>query len=114
VAIFTVPLAERAKIFYITPQNPVLAQIELPFVAALLLGGFLAALVAIMIGVPVLRLKSDYLAIATLGFSEIIRIVFTNIKSITYNAYHVGFLRNSHNFHRLYAAPDNLQLRQGL
>jgi branched-chain amino acid transport system permease protein len=86
VAIFTVPLAERAKIFYITPQNPVLAQIELPFVAALLLGGFLAALVAIMIGVPVLRLKSDYLAIATLGFSEIIRIVFTNIKSITNGA----------------------------
>jgi len=44
VAIFTVPLAERAKIFYITPQNPVLAQIELPFVAALLLGGFLGSL----------------------------------------------------------------------
>ncbi len=86
VAIFTVPLAERAKIFYITLQNPVLAQIELPFVAALLLGGFLAALVAVLIGLPVLRLKSDYLAIATLGFSEIIRIVFTNTKSITNGA----------------------------
>jgi len=83
VAIFTVPLAARAKIFYITPQNPVLAQIELPFVIALILGGLLAALVALLIGLPVLRLKSDYLAIATLGFSEIIRIVFTNIKSIT-------------------------------
>ncbi len=86
VAIFTVPLAERAKIFYITLQNPVLAQIELPFVAALLLGGLLAALVAVLIGLPVLRLKSDYLAIATLGFSEIIRIVFTNTKSITNGA----------------------------
>ena len=86
VAIFTVPLAERAKIFYITPQNLVLAQIELPFVAALLLGGLLAALVAVLIGLPVLRLKSDYLAIATLGFSEIIRIVFTNTKSITNGA----------------------------
>ena len=85
-AIFTVPLAERAKIFYITLQNPVLAQIELPFVAALLLGGLLAALVAVLIGLPVLRLKSDYLAIATLGFSEIIRIVFTNTKSITNGA----------------------------
>ena len=80
VAIFTVPLDVRAKIFYIIPQNPVLAQIELPFVIALILGGLLAALVAILIGLPVLRLKSDYLAIATLGFSEIIRIVFTNIK----------------------------------
>lgn len=86
VAIFTVPLAARAKIFYITPQNPVLAQIELPFVIALILGGLLAALVALLIGLPVLRLKSDYLAIATLGFSEIIRIVFTNIKSITNGA----------------------------
>ncbi|NLJ58680.1 MAG: branched-chain amino acid ABC transporter permease [Tissierellia bacterium] len=86
VAIFTVPLADRAKIFYITPQNPILAQIELPFVIALILGGLLAALVAILIGMPVLRLKSDYLAIATLGFSEIIRIVFTNTKSITNGA----------------------------
>ncbi|MDD4088468.1 MAG: branched-chain amino acid ABC transporter permease [Tissierellia bacterium] len=86
VAIFTVPLAARAKIFYIIPQNPVLAQIELPFVIALILGGLLAAFVAILIGLPVLRLKSDYLAIATLGFSEIIRIVFTNIKSITNGA----------------------------
>ena len=86
VAIFTVPLAERAKIFYIIPQNPVLAQIELPFVIALILGGLLAALVAILIGMPVLRLKSDYLAIATLGFSEIIRIVFTNAKTITNGA----------------------------
>jgi branched-chain amino acid transport system permease protein len=63
-----------------------LAQIELPFVIALILGGLLAALVALLIGLPVLRLKSDYLAIATLGFSEIIRIVFTNIKSITNGA----------------------------
>jgi branched-chain amino acid transport system permease protein len=86
VAIFTVPLAERAKIFYVVPQNPVLAQIELPFAAALILGGLLAALVAILIGIPVLRLKSDYLAIATLGFSEIIRIVLTNAKSISNGA----------------------------
>lgn len=86
VAIFTVPLAERAKIFYIIPQNPVLAQIHLPFVVALILGGLFAALVAILIGVPVLRLKSDYLAIATLGVSEIIRIVFTNAKTITNGA----------------------------
>ena len=86
VAIFTVPLAERAKIFYVVPQNPVLAQIELPFAAALILGGLLAALVAILIGIPVLRLKRDYLAIATLGFSEIIRIVLTNAKSISNGA----------------------------
>ncbi|WP_313163472.1 branched-chain amino acid ABC transporter permease [Sedimentibacter sp.] len=86
VAIFTVPLESRASIFYVVPQNPVLAGIQIPFVLALILGGLLAALVAILIGIPVLRLKSDYLAIATLGFSEIIRIVFTNAKTITNGA----------------------------
>lgn len=86
VAIFTVPLESRASIFYVVPQNPVLAGIHIPFVIALILGGLLAALVAILIGIPVLRLKSDYLAIATLGFSEIIRIVFTNAKTITNGA----------------------------
>ena len=44
--------------------------------AALLVGGILAALVAYLIGLPVLRLKSDYLAIATLGFAEILRAFF--------------------------------------
>ncbi|HCX62165.1 MAG TPA: branched-chain amino acid ABC transporter permease [Clostridiales bacterium] len=86
VAIFTVPLESRASIFYVVPQNPMLAGIQIPFVLALILGGLLAALVAILIGIPVLRLKSDYLAIATLGFSEIIRIVFTNAKTITNGA----------------------------
>ena len=40
------------------------------------LAGAIAALFALLIGLPVLRLKSDYLAIATLGFAEIIRAVF--------------------------------------
>ncbi|MBU5625413.1 branched-chain amino acid ABC transporter permease [Oscillibacter sp. MSJ-2] len=45
-------------------------------VIALALGGLVAALFAYLIGLPVLRLKSDYLAIATLGFAEIIRAFF--------------------------------------
>ena len=45
-------------------------------VLALALGGLVAALFAWLIGLPVLRLKSDYLAIATLGFAEIIRAFF--------------------------------------
>ena len=43
---------------------------------ALILAGAVAALLAWLIGLPVLRLKSDYLAIATLGFAEIIRALF--------------------------------------
>ena len=45
-------------------------------VLAILLAGAVSALVAWLIGLPVLRLKSDYLAIATLGFAEVIRAIF--------------------------------------
>ncbi len=86
VAVLSVPVAERPAIFYIVPQHPLLANLEVNFFIALLIGGILAALAALIIGMPVLRLKSDYLAIATLGFSEIIRIVLTNASTITNGA----------------------------
>ena len=73
-------------VFYAVPMNPLIADIELPLWAALLLGGVLAALFAFMIGTPVLRLRGDYLAVTTLGFSEIIRIWITNAQSITNGA----------------------------
>lgn len=72
-AIFTIPVEQRASVYYISGINPVIANIQLPIVVALILGGLVAAGVAALIGFPVLRLKSDYLAIATLGFAEIIR-----------------------------------------
>ena len=43
----------------------------------LILAGLVAAGFAYLIGLPVLRLKSDYLAIATLGFAEILRAIFS-------------------------------------
>lgn len=54
-------------------------KLDLPFPLALLAGGILAALAGLVVGIPSLRLKGDYLAIATLGFGEIIRIIFLNI-----------------------------------
>ncbi|WP_438434687.1 branched-chain amino acid ABC transporter permease [Gorillibacterium sp. sgz500922] len=51
---------------------------NVPFPIALLVGGAVAALGGAIIGIPTLRLKGDYLAIATLGFGEIIRILFLN------------------------------------
>ena len=51
----------------------------LQLVMAMLVGGIVAALVGILIGIPALRLKGDYLAIMTLGFGEIIRVIFTNL-----------------------------------
>ncbi|MFO1445297.1 branched-chain amino acid ABC transporter permease [Bacillus sp. Bva_UNVM-123] len=54
-------------------------KLQLPFPIALIAGGLIAALAGLIVGIPTLRLKGDYLAIATLGFAEIIRIVFLNI-----------------------------------
>jgi branched-chain amino acid transport system permease protein len=50
------------------------------FLAGLLSGAVLAALVGFLVGLPTLRLRGDYLAIATLGMSEIIRIIFLNLE----------------------------------
>lgn len=49
------------------------------FIFVLLIGGTGAAITGIIVGVPSLRLKGDYLAITTLGFSEIIRVVIQNL-----------------------------------
>lgn len=52
------------------------------FVFVLLMGGIGAAIAGVIVGVPSLRLKGDYLAITTLGFSEIIRVVIQNLTII--------------------------------
>ena len=54
----------------------------LPLIAALLAGAAAAGLLGFMIGLPTLRLRGDYLAIATLGLGEIIRIVIMNIEYV--------------------------------
>lgn len=50
------------------------------FLAALLTGGAAAALAGLLVGIPSLRLKGDYLALVTLGFGEIIRVIFQNVE----------------------------------
>ncbi len=52
------------------------------FLAALLAGGLSAAFAGLLVGVPSLRLKGDYLALVTLGFGEIIRVVFQNVEPL--------------------------------
>lgn len=80
------PPAVKQMNFFMVPLIAPLRQVELPFIVSLLSGGLLSALIAVLIGAPVLRLKGDYLAIATLGFSEIIRIVIVNMRSLTNGA----------------------------
>ena len=52
---------------------------EVPFPLAILAGGLAAGLLGTLIGLPTLRLRGDYLAIATLGLGEIVRIVIINV-----------------------------------
>ncbi len=72
-AVLTIPVSMRPNVYYMNGIQPWLENAQLPMIPALIAGGLVAALAAALIGIPVLRLKSDYLAIATLGFAEIIR-----------------------------------------
>lgn len=73
-AVFTIPVALRPAVYQYFDGGAI--QFAIPVFAALLLAGLVAALFAFLIGLPVLHLKSDYLAIATLGFAEIMRALF--------------------------------------
>ena len=100
-AIFLIPADSIEGVYYISGVNsgilhfkqwlesgPAWTHSLIPYVA-LIFGGLLAALFAGLIGIPVLRLKSDYLAIATLGFSEIMRAVISSpqLDTITNGSY---------------------------
>lgn len=94
-AILSVPVAEKDAVYYLFGGSAVKFSLQDLFInlfggsgfggalgmilgvlVALILAGCVAAFFAWLIGLPVLRLKSDYLAIATLGFAEIIRAIF--------------------------------------
>ena len=94
-AILTVPMAAKDQVYYLYGGSAVKFSLVDAFqslfgaagfggavsmIFAVLVGiicaGLVAALFAALIGTPVLRLKSDYLAIATLGFAEILRAIF--------------------------------------
>jgi len=54
-----------------------------PFWAAIPIAAIVSCICGFLVGLPVLRVKGDYLAIVTLGFGEIVRIVFNNLDPIT-------------------------------
>ena len=85
-ALLTMTPEQKQMNFFLEPIAPWLANVHLPFLPALIAAGVVAGLLGLLVGAPVLRLKDDYLAIATLGFAEIIRVVLTNTQSITNGA----------------------------
>ena len=100
-SIFTIPVEQRAIVYQY--YNGGIIQFTLPFFLAMILGGLAAALLAFLIGLPVLRLKSDYLAIATLGFAEIVRTIFQWDK--------LGPVTNGSNMLRLFPTFNDFNIR---
>ena len=72
-AVLTIPMAKRMAVYQYYDGG--IIGFTAPALVGIIAGGLLAAFLAWLIGMPVLRLKSDYLAIATLGFAEIIRAI---------------------------------------
>ena len=72
-AVLTIPMAKRMAVYQYYDGG--IIPFTVPAIVGILAAGVLAAVLAALIGLPVLRLKSDYLAIATLGFAEIIRAI---------------------------------------
>lgn len=74
-------------------------------IICIIIAGIVTAIFAALIGIPVLRLKSDYLAIATLGFAEIIRAV------LQWNG--LGKITNGSNLLRKYTNFSNIKIQLG-
>ena len=72
--------------FYMYDLWEPLQNINMHLIPSLIFAGMMAAVFSLVIGIPTLKLRGDYLAIATLGFGEIIRVIFTNSHSITNGA----------------------------
>lgn len=70
-AILTIPVEFRDKVYYMYEGG--IIRFSVPVIIGLVCAGIVPAIFAYLIGLPVLKLKSDYLAIATLGFAEIVR-----------------------------------------
>ena len=117
-AIFTIPSADRDTVYQYFDaairvsfpealSNAGLGPVGtvLGVILAVLLAGLVATFFAYLIGLPVLKLKSDYLAIATLGFAEIIRAIFQWEK--------LGPITNGSNLLKSFVRTSTMQLTIG-
>ena len=91
--------AYASSIFSVVTQNT-LTNAWIRFPLAILVGGLCAAIFGVLIGIPVLRLKGDYLAIVTLAFGEIIKNILGTI--------YVGY--DSHGIHASFTSQSSLNL----
>jgi branched-chain amino acid transport system permease protein len=82
-ALLTMSPVEKQVSFIIEPLIWPLSVISVPFWFSLLAAGLVTGLLAFLMGFPVFRVRGDYLAIVTLGFGEVVRVVANNLQNIT-------------------------------
>lgn len=98
-ALFTMKLSESG-VSLLVKGVPTAAGVG-AFLASLVVAGAVAALFGLIVGIPALRLKGDYLAIITLGFGEIIRVVIENL-NFTGGAQGLSGIPKLSNFNTVY------------
>ncbi len=118
-SIFSIPAAQHASVYQYFDGGTIQFSIPeaignvlgvnagsfLGAIICIIIAGIAAAIFAALIGIPVLRLKSDYLAIATLGFAEIIRAFFQWDS--------LGEITNGSNLLRKYTAFSDMNIQIG-
>ena len=82
-SLLTLTPLEKEMSFIIDPCIWPLSVISIPFFPAIIIGGLVASFFGFLMGFPVFRVRGDYLAIVTLGFGEVIRVVANNLQSVT-------------------------------
>jgi branched-chain amino acid transport system permease protein len=82
-ALLTMAPAEKQLTFIIEPLIWPLNVISIPFWMSLIAAGLLTGFLAFLMGFPVFRVRGDYLAIVTLGFGEVVRVMANNLQRIT-------------------------------
>jgi branched-chain amino acid transport system permease protein len=82
-ALLTLSPAEKTMSFILEPIIWPFSVLALPLPVALLMAGLVTALMAFAMAFPVFRVRGDYLAIVTLGFGEVVRVLANNAQSLT-------------------------------
>jgi branched-chain amino acid transport system permease protein len=82
-ALLTMTPANKQATYIIQPLIWPLSVVHAPFSLALLAGGIMATLFAFLISFPVFRMRGDYLAIVTLGFGEVVRVLCNAWQGVT-------------------------------
>ncbi|MGB4632672.1 MAG: branched-chain amino acid ABC transporter permease [Bacillota bacterium] len=85
-ALLTMSPQIKRAVYFIEPLISPLNSIQWGFLPSLIVAGLVSGLVGFAVGAPAIRFRDDYLGISTLGFAEIIRVVFTNTTHITNGA----------------------------